>query len=198
MGNSLYAVSDGYSLARFLNFPIPVPVLARDGRPGLPARRAAAFRAAGGCGCSLFKGTRLAGRAPYRVEPLEGERGGVNFVRLLDGLPVISGIGVNRSLIEYNRVIVDPQGQVLEVTHSQPGFESQGQFPVLSAGQAWERLSQDNALQRLRYAVLDPQIPDSLQTWLRPAATQPAVGPVRLYRFNVPRGRGRNPVHSVP
>ena len=101
-------------------------------------------------------------------------------MRLLDGLPVISGIGVNRSLIEYNRVIVDPQGQVLEVTHSQPGFEPQGQFPILSAGQAWERLSQDNALQRLRYAVLDPQIPDSLQTWLRQL---PLNQPLDLYGY---------------
>ena len=179
MDQSLYAVSDGTSLARFLNFPTQflywpgtVGLVSQHGElPPLEQQAAAAE--------SFLKEHGLLAEA-YRVEPLEGERGGVNFVRLLDGLPVLSGIGVNRSLIEYNRVIVDPQDQVLEVTHSQPGFEPQGQFPILSAGQAWERLSQDNALQRLRYAVLDPQVPDSLQTWLRPL---PLNQPLDLYGY---------------
>ena len=179
MGNSLYAVSDGYSLARFLNFP--TQFLFWPGTAGLASQHGELppLEQLAAPAESFLKEHGLLDEA-YRVEPLEGERGGVNFVRLLDGLPVISGIGVNRSLIEYNRVIVDPQGQVLEVTHSQPGFEPQGQFPILSAGQAWERLSQDNALQRLRYAVLDPQIPDSLQTWLRQL---PLNQPLDLYGY---------------
>ena len=179
MSDSLYAVTDGYGLARFLNFPSQF--LYWPGASGLKSQHGELppFEQQAASAEQFLQERGLLDE-PYRVEPLEAERGGVSFVRLLDGLPVIHGIGVNRSLIGYNRVVVDPQGQVLEVTHSQPGYEALGQYPILSAGQAWARLSQDNALQRLRYAVLDPQKPDSYQTWLREL---PRDQPLDLYGY---------------
>jgi hypothetical protein len=164
MDYSQYDVSDGFGLARFINFPNQF-LFFPDNSYQIPLHgELPAFDEQVSIAEGFLKSRGLL-EGPFRVEPLEGERGGLRFERLLDGLPVIYGIGVNRSLIEWNRVIVSPSGQVQQVTHSQPDFEPLGQLPILSAQQAWERLSSENALQNLRYAVLDPQIPDSLQTW---------------------------------
>lgn len=179
MEDSLYVVSDGFGLARFIHFPDQFLYFS-DNSNQIPLHgELPPFEQQVSAAETFLKEHGLL-EGTYRVEPLEGERGGLRFERLLDGLPVIYGIGVNRSLIEWNRVIVSPSGQVAQVVHSQPVFEPQGQFPILSAQLAWERLSSENALQRLSYAVLDPQIPDSLQTWWR---DYPLNQPLDLYGY---------------
>ncbi len=103
---------------------------------------------------------------PYRAAPLETERGMVAFMPLLDGYPVIQEIGVDRSNIGWIDVKVNSPGQVTMVEYSHHEFQPIGSYPILTAGQAWERFTQDASLQHSRYAVLTPAGENTYQSWV--------------------------------
>lgn len=103
---------------------------------------------------------------PYKVETMPEEPGGVRFVRLLDGRPVIYGIGHNPSLVDLE-VIVGPDGKVQEVRYAARHFQAVGEFPILSAEQAWQRFIDSPTGDRLRYAINPPSQPGQLRSWIR-------------------------------
>jgi len=104
---------------------------------------------------------------PYQTIPLETERGMVAFIPLLDGHPVVQEIGVDRSNIGWIDVKVNASGQVTMVQYSHHDFQPVGDYPILTAQQAWERFTNDTKLQHARYAVLSPEQPNSYQAWVR-------------------------------
>ena len=102
---------------------------------------------------------------PYRTIPVAEERSKVRFVQLLDGNPVIYGIGTNRGSSEWIDVAVDSAGQVSEITYAHHNFQSIGQYPILTAQQAWQRFASENTLQHANYAVLSTKRPVTYQSW---------------------------------
>jgi len=103
---------------------------------------------------------------PYRVEPIPQQPGGVHFVRLLDNLPLIYGIGYSPSLDDLE-VVVGPDLKVKELTYATRHFIKGSEVPILSAQQAWARFleSQDGSL--MRYAINPPDQTNTLQSWTR-------------------------------
>ena len=104
---------------------------------------------------------------PYQTLPLETERGVVAFIPMLDGLPVIQEIGVDRSNIGWIDVKVNSAGQVTMVQYSRHDFQPIGEYPILTAQEAWDRFTTDTSLQHSRFAVLSPQRTNSYQAWVR-------------------------------
>jgi hypothetical protein len=104
---------------------------------------------------------------PYQTMPMETERGMVAFIPLLDSYPVIQEIGVDRSNIGWIDVKVSSPGQVTMVQYSRHDFQPVGNYPILTAQQAWDRFANDTNLQHSRYAVLSPQQPNTYQAWVR-------------------------------
>ncbi len=103
---------------------------------------------------------------PYRAMPMETERGMVAFIPLLDGFPVIQEIGVDRSNIGWIDVKINTPGQVTMVEYSNKEFLPAGSYPVLSAGQTWDRFTQDASLKHSHYAVLSPEGENTYQSWV--------------------------------
>jgi hypothetical protein len=116
---------------------------------------------------------------PYRVEPIPQKPGGVHFVRLLDGLPLIYGIGYSPSLVDLE-VVVGPDLKVKELNYAVRHFTQESEVPILSAQQAWDRFleSQDGSL--LRYAINPPDQASTLQSWTR---QYPSGQLVHLYGY---------------
>ncbi len=104
---------------------------------------------------------------PYQTMPLETERGMVAFIPLLDSYPVVQEIGVDRSNIGWIDVKVNTPGQVTMIEYSHHDFQPIGDYPILTAQQAWDRFSNDTNLQHSRYAVLSPERPNTYQAWVR-------------------------------
>jgi hypothetical protein len=122
---------------------------------------------------------------PYRAEPMETERGMVAFTPLLDGYPVIQEIGVDRGNIGWIDVKVTPPGQVSQVQYSHHDFQPLGEYPILSAQQAWERFTADTSLQHSRYAVLSPEGENTYQSWVhkyQPGQSVDIYGWVETYQ----------------
>ena len=104
---------------------------------------------------------------PYQTIPMETESGVVAFIPLLDGYPVIQEIGVDRSNIGWIDVKVNAPGQVTMVQYSHHDFQPVGDYPILSAQQAWDRFTNDIELHHSRYAILSPERSDTYQNWER-------------------------------
>jgi hypothetical protein len=115
---------------------------------------------------------------PYRTEPIASQPGGVHFVPLLEDRPVIFGIGVNSG--GWIDVIVGNDGEVDQVSFSHHNWQPVGEFPILSAQQAWERLSAQNASQRSQYAILSPEKPTTYRSWQR---AYPTGEFIHLYNY---------------
>jgi hypothetical protein len=103
---------------------------------------------------------------PYQTMALESERGMVAFMPLLNGYPVVQEIGVDRSNIGWIDVKVNASGQVTMVEFSHHDFQPVGDYPILTAQQAWDRFTNDINLQHSRYAVLSPVRNNSYQSWV--------------------------------
>lgn len=119
---------------------------------------------------------------PYRTIPVAEERSKVRFVQLLDGLPVIYGIGTNRGSSEWIDVAVDSAGQVSEVTYAHHNFQPIGNYPILTAQQAWQRFIGDNTANHSNYAILSPERLVTYQSWARNSSYQPGQA-VDIYGY---------------
>jgi hypothetical protein len=104
---------------------------------------------------------------PYRIMPVAEERSKVRFVQILDDLPVIYGIGTNRGSTEWIDVAVDSAGKIAEVDVALHDFQPAGEYPILTAQQAWERFASETSLQHANYAVLGLERPVTYQSWTR-------------------------------
>lgn len=162
----LYTVSDGMSELRFINFPSQFVYQLGSTTPPVWNGPMLPFEERVRIAEDFLRSRNLL-TAPYRVEDIEGEQGGVRFRQLLDGRPVLYGIGMNRTLssLEWIDVSVSGDGQVTLVSHSAHTFQPAGPFPILSAQAAWERLSAPNANTHSLFAVLAEREPFALQSW---------------------------------
>jgi len=138
---------------------------------------------------------------PYQTMPLETERGVVAFIPLLDGHPVIQEIGVDRSNIGWIDVKVNPAGQVTMVQYSHHDFQPVGEYPILTAQQAWDRFSKDTNLQHSRYAVLSAEQPTTYQAWARsylPGQQADIYGWVNAYQPSDPNSPELVMINNLP
>jgi hypothetical protein len=119
----------------------------------------------------------------YRVEPIQSDPGVVRFVQLLDDSEVRYGVGINRmgSTLQWIEVSLTAEGAVSTVAYNAHHFQSAGQYPILSAQQAWERFSASSTGAYGMYAVLAAEQPVTYRSWLR---DYPA-GLVHIYDYAV-------------
>jgi hypothetical protein len=119
----------------------------------------------------------------YRVEPVQSDPGVVRFVQLLDGYEVHYGVGVNRmgSTLQWIDVSLTVAGEVSAVAYNAHHFQATGQYPLLSAQQAWERFSASPAGAYGMYAILAAEQAVTYRSWLR---DYPA-GLVHIYDYAV-------------
>jgi hypothetical protein len=138
---------------------------------------------------------------PYQTMPLETERGMVAFIPLLDGRPVVQEIGVDRSNIGWIDVKVNTHGQVTMVQYSQHDFQPVGDYPILTAQQAWDRFDNDVNLQHSRYAVLSPERANTYQAWVRsylPSQQADIYGWVTAYQPSDPTSPELVMINNLP
>jgi hypothetical protein len=93
---------------------------------------------------------------------------------------VIYGIGNNPGLSEWIRASVNNNGAITEIDYSNAEFQRVGEYPLLSAQAAWERLRSGQAAQRSLYAIQSPPQPTTLQTWNR---SYPVGQTIDLYGY---------------
>ncbi len=160
---TIFEVSDGVALLRFMNFadqwvydPLDDVIHAITGDLMSFEQQVAI--------AEDFLNARGLLNFPYRSEPIETTPGGVRFVRLLDGRPVIYGYGINGGFA-WIEVTINADGQVGWVTHSAHDFQPVGDYPILTAQQAWERLADENAFSHSTFAIYPHE--QTPQTWER-------------------------------
>jgi len=117
----------------------------------------------------------------YRTEPVQTDPGVVRFVQLLDGRPVQNGVGESRmgSPLQWIDVSVTAEGAVSTVAYSAHHFQPAGEYPILSAQQAWKRFSASPTGGYGMYAVLSAERASTYRSWVR---DYPA-GPVHIYGY---------------
>ncbi len=162
----IYEVTDGFDLVRLLNSP-DVFVFSR------PARSEAPYAAGEALSPEQMIATAEAFLQSYNLLTLPYQvelnlRGQLEFTPLLEGRRVLFGIGDTASATGLAKVELDAAGQVSNLYYSKQEFLPLGAFPILSAAQAWERLSAENAAQRAMFAVLSPPGEDEYRQWSRP------------------------------
>lgn len=118
---------------------------------------------------------------PYVAGKSETDLTQVRFAPLLDGYPVVFGIGVNPGLWGWINVTVNADGAVSQVDYSNHNFQAVGEYPILSAQQAWERFTSDTELKHSQYAVLAPEQPNTYRSWAR---NYPVNQPLELYGYS--------------
>ena len=171
MGDIIFDAMDGARSMRFLNFPDQFIygvgyVSPEYGSALMDSGPLPSFEEQVAIATNFLEPLGILDR-PYRTMPLETERGMVAFIPLLDGYPVVQEIGVDRSNIGWINVKVNTPGQVTMVQYSHHTFLPVGDYPILSAQQAWDRFTNDLELQHSRYAVLSPEGPNTYQAWVR-------------------------------
>jgi hypothetical protein len=143
-GQNVYEVTDGFHLLRFLSFPGQFVYEGYTGHfynSGEPLPYEEQLRIA-----TDFLNRYGLLDLPYRAEPAPVEPSTVVFTPLLDDRPVIYGIGENPGNLTWISVRVDATGQVSSALVSRQTFEEAGEFPILTAEQAWARLEEPDAL----------------------------------------------------
>jgi hypothetical protein len=119
----------------------------------------------------------------YHVEPIQSDPGVVRFVQLLDDHEVRYGVGENPmgSTLQWIEVSLTADGAVGTVAYNAHHFQPAGQYPILSAQQAWERFSSSPTGNSGMYAVVSAQRPVTYRSWTR---DYPA-GLVHIYDYAV-------------
>lgn len=176
---TVYEVTDGFELLRFINFAEQfvfetshTDPLYSGGEPLPYAER-------------LPIATDYLNRyglldQPYQASDAPIEPGVVVFTPLLEQRRVIYGNGQNPGNLEWISVQVNAQGEVSRVMFSQQRFAPLGEAPILSAEQAWQRLSAENAKQHSYYAVMPAEQINTYHVWKR---SYPLGQPVDLYGY---------------
>lgn len=104
---------------------------------------------------------------PYHADDTSRRMNMVSLLPHLDGWPVIFGIGDEPGDGGWASLELDGNLLPTVLYYSRQDFEPLGVYPILTAAQAWERLSQAEPLQHLRYAVLGEEREPTYQDWLR-------------------------------
>jgi hypothetical protein len=170
MQYDIFVATDGTHVMRFINFPDQY--IYEVGYTGTGDNRAQmdngplpAFEEQVAIATNFLEPLGILDR-PYRVSSMETERGMLAFIPLLDGYPVIQEIGIDRGNIGWIDVKVSSPGDVSMVQYSHHDFQPVGEYPILSAQQAWERFASDANLEYSRYAVLSPIVENTYRSWV--------------------------------
>ena len=102
----------------------------------------------------------------YRSEPAFGTNTGVHLARLLDGHPVVYGIGVSPSLVDLE-VFVAPDGRVEEAHYANRTFRPLSELPIRSAAEAWQIFLNRAAPTGYRYVINPPEKANDYRIWQR-------------------------------
>ncbi len=163
-GDVIYNVTDGDAQMVFFGFPDQFSYFINTSAPHadpLPFKERVAI-------AEDFLSAHGLLTFPYRTEESTSDPHGVRFVQVMDHLALSYGIGETPGLIEWITVSVDAERRVHSLFHSPHNFQPVTSLPLLTAEQAWARLSGPNAALRNQYAVLAPP-----SVWTR-AAAEPA------------------------
>lgn len=77
---------------------------------------------------------------PYQVISLEDQPGSVQFLPVLDNIPVrFEMVGSPDMTVTF-----DPQGQITNISSDRLAYQPAGSFPIISAEQAWQQFLADN------------------------------------------------------
>ncbi len=172
---NIFEATDGFRLLRFLSFPGQFVYENRTGHFysfSEPLSYEEQVRIA-----TNFLNQYNLLDLPYRADPSPVQPSTVVFTPLLDERRVIYGIGKDPGNMAWLTVSID-KDQVSRAMISRQSFNALGQFPIITAEQAWARLGDQDALQHARYAVLEADRPITYRQWSR---TYPAGEPVDLY-----------------
>lgn len=149
-GEPIYSVTDGDLQMIFFGFPDQfsyfINMLSAPAEP-LPFDQRVSI-------AEDFLNARGLLTFPYRAEQSAADPHGIRFVQLLDGLALTYGVGNNPGLIEWITASVNADGHVHSLYHSPHNFQPVTSLPLLTAEQAWARLSAPNAALRNQFAVL--------------------------------------------
>jgi len=161
---NIFEATDGFRLLRFLSFPGQFVYENRSGHfysfsEPLPYEEQVRI-------ATEFLNQYGLLDLPYRAGPSPVQPSTVVFTPLLDERPVIYGIGKDPGNMAWMSVSID-KGQVSRAMISRQSFNAVGQFPILTAEQAWARLGDQDALQHARYAVLEADRPITYRQWSR-------------------------------
>ncbi|GAB4400081.1 MAG: hypothetical protein OHK0052_23710 [Anaerolineales bacterium] len=115
---------------------------------------------------------------PYRAQAAQTNGFGVRFIPLLNNLPVYFSIGTQDE--DWLSIFFDQAGNINSMSARLRDFTPIGEYPLLSAAQAWQRLNAPNGLEHARYAVLSPKVGEPARVWL--PTYEPGV-PVDLYGY---------------
>lgn len=94
---------------------------------------------------------------PHTFEPLDNNLGSLRVVPLLEGLPVRHGPNINLRL--------NQEGQVVEFGYGWPGAVPVGNYPILTAEEAWQKVLEGAG--RGLSVGWRPNEPSTFQTWQR-------------------------------
>jgi hypothetical protein len=102
----------------------------------------------------------------FRGEPAFGTNTGVHLTRLLDGRPILYGIGVSPSLVDLE-AFVNSSGQVEEAHYATRHFRPLQALPIRSAAEAWQAFLTKTSPTGYRYAINPPEKPNNYRIWNR-------------------------------
>jgi hypothetical protein len=165
-GETILEVSDGSKLVRFIGTTgvfVYVDSL-RQRQEFLPAGQQLEDRVNAALG--FLQAHDLLDH-PYRVAGVDVQPGMVDLLPELEGRPVIFGIGDQPGGSGWASVELSADLQPSAAYYTRQQFEPVGEYPLLNARQAWERLSGSDPLSYAQYAVLAPSQPSTYRDWLR-------------------------------
>lgn len=162
----VYEVNDGFNSIRFIHYAGQFVYESAPKSTGTSSVAPLSFQELSTAAEVFLKSHGLL-EGDYRAEPAPGSEYNIRFVRLVDGLPVIYGSGENWGQFMWLDVGMGKDGQVENIYASLAGFTPLGSYPILTAQEAWRRLSDSDALQRSVYAILGPEGQGDSRTWSR-------------------------------
>jgi hypothetical protein len=102
----------------------------------------------------------------FRGEPAFGTNTGVHLARLLDGHPLVYGIGISPSLVDLE-AFVAPNGIVEEAHYASRTFRPLLELPIRSAAEAWQLFLNNTVPNGYRYVVNPPEKTNNYRVWQR-------------------------------
>ena len=176
----VYMVTDGVQMVRFIFAPYNYEWTPHQFVPPAGSAQSVDFQTRADTAQHFLEDHGLLS-FPFQIESVPGEAGKVRFTRLLEGLPVVYGIGYSPGDREWFEVIVNSAGQVERVSHGGDQIDKVEEVMILSPQEAWQRLSAPaDRLHGARYVIGGPPDDFESKAWLRP---HPAGEPIDIYGY---------------
>jgi anti-sigma factor RsiW len=179
----VYHVSDGFKLLTFaynspelvnyFDFTRTTDFPASQGEPPISFDRAVEIVTAFFSNLGLLPDQ-------FRGEPAFGVNTGVHLVRLLDGHPLVYGIGISPSLVDLE-AFVAPDGRVEEAHVANRTFRPLLEIPIRSAADAWQVFLNKSTPTGYRYVINSPEGLKDYRIWQR---SYPTGERIDLYGYS--------------